>query len=302
MPSSWPARDVSAWSLAGEEQQGMHPHRWLRHESETRTWLFKPARAERARSLPEDIAERLACGFAGLLRFPAARVELATRHGGPGVIVEDARWAGGALQHGQVLMTEVDEHYDPDDREHRGHSVVAIRSALARFDPPPGADVPSEFTGFDVFSGYLVFDGLIAHVDRHDRNWAVLVRPPGEPGNDALCASFDHAACLGFTLAEEAQARHLQNRSVAEWAGQGRASRFEHQRGTRWASLVDLAASAVDLCSSDVRAAWHNRLEAIERDAVDDLVGAAPRLSEVTRLFIAELVMVNRRRLLDVLR
>jgi hypothetical protein len=72
----WPVVDVTDWRRAGVETQGMHSHDWLEHKSRKRTWLFKPNRPERDRSLGEDVAEKLAGGFASLLGVPAASVEL----------------------------------------------------------------------------------------------------------------------------------------------------------------------------------------------------------------------------------
>ena len=74
VPDQWPRVDASAWTLAGIEQQGLHAHEWYRQESEPRTWLFKPARAERHRAIGEDIVEKAASELARLVGVPAARV------------------------------------------------------------------------------------------------------------------------------------------------------------------------------------------------------------------------------------
>ncbi len=302
VPDDWFTVDASAWTLAGVEQQGLHAHEWYRYESEPRTWLFKPARPERHRAIGEDIVEKVASELARLLGVPAARVELAEKGAVRGVLVEDARPPGWELQHGRVLMSEAVEAYDPDDHEHRGHSPLAIQSALGRFGAPPSGDLPPDLAAYDVFAGYLVFDALIAHVDRHDRNWAVLVPPPGNESPDALCASFDHAASLGFTLSEAECAEHLRATSVARWASQGKARRFEHAHGTSWQSLVALAGAASRLCRDDVRAYWRDRVLSVDRDSVISIVSAAPGLADITLEFVVELVMANRRRLLDELR
>lgn len=295
----WLTLDAAAWTLAGIEQQGLHEHEWYSTESESRTWLFKPARRERHRAFGEDIAEKLASELARLVGVPAARVELATRGTDKGVLVEDARPPGWVLAHGRVLMSEAVEDYDPDDREHRGHSPAAIRAALRRFGPPPSADLPGDFIAFDVFAGYLLFDALIAHVDRHDRNWAVLVPPPGENSLEALCASFDHAASLGFTLSEAECAEHLLAGTVGRWASQGKASRFEHVRGTPWQSLVTLAVKAMRLCGHQVLSYWREQVLSVDRASLVAVIGAAPTLSDIAYEFIVELVLANRRRLLD---
>lgn len=142
---------------------------------------------------------------------------------------------------------------------------------------------------------------MIAHGDRHDRNWAVIVPPPGLPDTEALCASFDHAASLGFTLSDTARAEHLRDDTVADWVKRGHAFRFEHPRGTRWQTLVDLAASAVALCAEGTRAHWTERILSVDADSVADVVTAAAGLSDVTQQFTIKLVMANRGRLLDVL-
>jgi hypothetical protein len=299
VPEAWLTLDAGGWTLAGVEQHGLHAHEWYRTDSQPRTWLFKPARPERHRAIGEDIVEKLASDLARLFGVPAARVELAAKGAVRGVLVEDVRPPGWVLQHGQVLMSAAFEAYDPQDHENRGHSPVAIQAALQRFGPPPAVDLPPDFSAFDVFAGYLVFDALIAHVDRHDRNWAVLAPPPGSELPDALCSSFDHAASLGFTLSEEAFARHLGDNSVARWASQGKAKRFDHTSGTRWQSLVALAGGASRLCRDDVRTYWLDRVLSVDRDSVGDIVSHAPGLAVVAREFVVELVLKNRERLLD---
>lgn len=301
MGEPWPVLTIDDWTVAGVEKQGRHPHDWLRPgPPPERTWLFKPARPGRERSAGEDLAEKLGCEVARLIGVPAAPVELALRNGVRGALVEDVRPPNWELQAGRTLMPEVVPDYDPDDPEQRGYNVLAIRQALQRFAPPPQSDLPPEFGAFDAFAGYLLFDALIAHSDRHDRNWAVLVPPPGSCAPEALCASFDHAASLGFLLTEEARVRHVDGGTVAEWARSGRARRFEHQRGVQRQTLVDLAASAVALCPSGTGAYWRKRILSVDADSIGGLAESAPGPSIATRRFITELVMINRGRLLDV--
>jgi hypothetical protein len=297
----WPIVDVSAWRIAGEETQGLQPHQWLSHESRKRTWLFKPLRPERNRPLGEHVAERLASEFARVMGIPSARVDLADRGGVLGCIVEDVRWSKGSLQPGRVLMPEVVADYDPEDPERRGHNVMNIRLALERFAAPPGSYTPEGFAAFDVFTGYLIFDALIANGDRHDRNWAVLLRPPGEPGADALCGSFDHASSLGFNLSDEERQRRMTDGTVATWARRGSARQFEHRRGQLRQSLVDLARSASELCGPSVRKYWLQAVTSVQSDVVGSILAMAPGLSEITRSFTREVIMINRDRLFDAL-
>jgi hypothetical protein len=297
----WPIVDVSAWRIAGEETQGLQPHQWLSHKSRKRTWLFKPLRPERNRPLGEHVTERLASELAHVMGIPSARVDLAYRDGILGCIVEDVRWSKGSLQPGRVLLPEVVEDYDPEDPEHRGHNVVNIRLALERFAAPPGSRTPEGFAAFDVFTGYLIFDALIANRDRHDRNWAVILRPPGERGADALCGSFDHASSLGFNLSDEERQRRMTDGTVVNWARHGLARQFEHQRGQRNQTLVELARSAAALCGSDVRRYWLQAVLSVQSDVVRSILARAPGLSDVTRNFTREVIMINRNRLFNAL-
>jgi len=293
--------DASSWTLAGEEPQGLRPHQWLSHESRERTWLFKHPDEEPDRPLGEDVTEKLASELASVFGIPAARVELAARDGRRGCLVEDLRWSKGSHEPGQTLLAEVAEGYNPQDPEHRGHSVANIRQALERFTAPPASPTPEEFGAFDVFAGYLVFDALIANGDRHDRNWAVLIRPPGISGPDALCGSYDHASSLGFNLSDEERLRRLSEGRVESWARKGAARQFERRRGERRQSLVELACSAVAQCAAGVQQHWLDAVLSVESGVVGALLDAAPGLSETTRQFTKEVIMINRGRLLDAL-
>lgn len=253
MSTDWSVIDASSWELAGEETLGIRAHRWLRHADRQRTWLFKATVEEPDRPLYEDLTEKLASEFALLVGIPAARVQLARRADRRGCLVEDLRWSGGGHQPGQVILGGVVDNYDTDDTSHSGHSVANIRLALEGYAAPPGSPTPAHFDAFDVFAGYLVFDALIASGDRHDGNWAVLERPPGKGGPNALCGSYDHASSLGFNLSDVQRARRLESGTVESWANRGRAREFEKVQGQPTQSLVELAHSALILCESSAQ-------------------------------------------------
>jgi hypothetical protein len=152
-----------------------------------------------------------------------------------------------------------------------------------------------------VFTGYLIFDALIANGDRHDRNWAVLLRPPGEGGADALCGSFDHASSLGFNVSDEERRRRMIDGTVANWTRRRPARQLEHQRGQPKQTLVDLARSAADLCRPGVRKYWLEAVLSVQSEIVESILARAPGLSDATRSFTREVIMINRERLFDAL-
>ncbi|CCK50970.1 Conserved protein of unknown function [Mycobacterium canettii CIPT 140060008] len=90
--------------------------------------------------------------------------------------------------------------------------------------------------------------------------------------------------------------------TVPRWASRGKADRFEHRPGTRWQTLVELAHSAATLCESTTREHWRERIMAVDKGSVASVIAAAPDMSEIASRFTVELIMVNRGRLLDVLR
>jgi hypothetical protein len=58
----------------------------------------------------------------------------------------------------------------------------------------------------------------------------------------------------------------------------------------------------VALRGSGIREHWRGRMLSLESGAVEDLLAAAPGVTEIARRSTVELIMVNRGRLLDVLR
>lgn len=115
-----------------------------------------------------------------------------------GALVKDVRLP-------QALMPEVVLNCDRDDPGNVGTtSRRSSRRLLGSQHLPTKRSYPRS-----ALSTYLVFDALIAHGDRHDRNWAVHVPPLETKYVEALCPSFDHAASLGFTLTDQTPAQHL---------------------------------------------------------------------------------------------
>ena len=172
-------------------------------------------------------------------------------------------------------MTEVDEQYDPDERTNRGHSIAAIRSCAWPFRGAAGLHSAVSFRAFDVFAGYLVFDALIAHVDRHDRNWAVLVRPPETAGDDALCASFDHAASFGFTLSDEERESTFVTALSAGGPEVGKLAVSSTRPGRRWQTLVEASrGGGWPPARRRPASTGVGRVLSVERDSVEAVVAA----------------------------
>jgi hypothetical protein len=101
-------------------------------------------------------------------------VELAVYGGKRGVACEsfmNGVTIGTALVHGNEVLVGRDPDYDRHRRrENPGYTIAAVRDALEGVAAPVGWSGPAEMNGFDVWSGYVLFDAWIANRDRHHAN------------------------------------------------------------------------------------------------------------------------------------
>jgi hypothetical protein len=215
--------DVSDWQVASIEPRGLEEKAWLEEpstgEGQARRWLFKPITRHDWGDQGEDWAEKIASEVGHLLGVPCALVELAVRHGERGLISLDLAPRPLELFTGMLVLPGVVDGYQIGASRVKGrpgHSLPNICRALAECAPPPHAQVPSGFGAFDVFTGYLMMDALIANRDRHDENWAIL-RPADPEVPDMLCGSYDHASSLGYNLPDERRRQKLENGQARAW-------------------------------------------------------------------------------------
>lgn len=302
--------DVSRWPVRDAETGGADAKVWL-DDDEGCSWLFKPVTDHGTWRQGEDWAEKAASHLAGLLEVPCAQVELAVYAGRPGAISRDLRPENHEMQHGAVLLAARSAPgYIPSSeirilgdttllRRRPGHSLRNIRTALEGYLPPPDSSVPSDFTAFDVFAGYLVLDAWIGNRDRHDENWAVL-HPLGT-GPGRLCGSYDQAGSLGFNLQDAARSARLADvggGGMRRFAERGDAWRFENQ-GRPVRSLVAHARDALDLASPSARAFWGEIIERLADLETAEIFSRIDTMSDPERRFACELLTINGRRLRD---
>ena len=178
-------------------------------------------------------------------------------------------------------------------KERRGHTLDNIETVLRKVDSPPGSD---GLAAFEVFSGYLVLDALVANQDRHEENWAV-VRPLPDEGRLTLAGSYDHGSSLGFNLTDSRRQILLERGDVPVFAAKARAHRFERASDGQL-TLVELAHEALRRCSGRARARWRASLAGVSDDHMAAVVRQIPGLSDPARTFAAVLLRTNRGRLL----
>ena len=284
--------DVSSWSVREQEGAGGDEKLWLADQSD-RLWLFKPRTEHATWAQGEDWAEVAVSDVARRLGVPAAHVDLAVRLGRRGSVSRNLRPAGWELQHGALLLTELLPGFVTRSKERSGHTLDNVQTVLRDVAPP--ADV-ADLSSFDVFTGFLMLDALVANQDRHEENWAVLRPLPGA-GVVTLADSYDHGSSLGFNLTEGRRQLHLERGDVPAYAARARAQRFD-QASDGQRTLVELARGALRRCSAVARDRWSDALARVGDDELGGVIDRIPDLSDVTRMFATELLTTNRGRLL----
>lgn len=299
MPPAWTSLPfVSEAEDRADEPMGSKEKWWVELPLEgERPWLLKLSRldARDGTVSGEDWAEWCVHHLAGLLGVPTAMILPATLDNRRAIVSRSVlhdRFE--YLDHGNSVLAATFADYDQGVQgENPGYTPSAVRDALKKIDPPVESSWPPSFTGYDVWAGYLVMDGWAAARDRHQENWAVVVR--GDQRR--LAPSFDHGNALGFQERDERRQRMLSDEGhLKRWAARGISHHFAGQP-----VLTDLALTALQLASPGTAEYWMERLDAITDDAVRSIVSEVPTgiMSEVGHSFCVELLATNRRRLLD---
>lgn len=309
----WERIDVSEWPIYGTEPGGTHEPVWLLEPPGPRTrWLHKNTTIHPDREQGEDWAEVIATQVAVLLGVPVATTRLCIRNGRRGSLslnVVPDRFAlvgGGLVLESSPDVTNYFPHREgePPARDPRrpgvsrpGHSLENIRRALRGSIAPPGFTGPDAMDAFDVFTGYLVFDALVANQDRHEENWSE-VWPLLTTLAPQLCPSYDHSSSLGFAeTAAKTELRVKDPQALEAWARRGTAGRFEHEGKPQ--PLVQFAAEAMAMASLEAQRHWRRRIREIELTSITDPLasGAIPEMSEHTTRFVIALLELNLERI-----
>lgn len=231
-------------------------------------WLFKYARvAVDGYVSGEDWAEWLVCGLGKILGIPAAEIRPATCQGKRGLISRSIVSPGEELIHGNEILAAAVVGYDPSlTTENPNYRVGNVRDAL---------------------------DAWVSGCDRHDQNWGLL-----DDGRVLRMApSFGHGNALGF---QERPAKHQQllndDAFFMRWLERGKCRYFAGQP-----RVTELAWEALAMSSESSRAYWLERLVNVDMDSVAALVHGVPEaiMSVATRKFVVQLLVTNRRRVLD---
>lgn len=254
----------------------------------------------------EDWAEKVACEICGLLDLPHANYQLGVWRGEPGIVSESFLPKGWRLVHGNELLANYHPAYlDPKRYERRQHTVSAVLGITAgwidlRIEPPPGFLLtPPLRIAADVMVGYLMLDCLIGNQDRHDENWALMVKP-SRPLQIALAPSYDHASSLGRNESDARRRSILSTKGRLEsYCARARSAFYIHPSNTKPASTLEAFAAAKRRRGAAVKFRLE-RLDGLATADIDTIFQEIPTnlISATAIEFASRVLEVNKARLL----
>ena len=211
-------KDFSFWEEyeGASEGSGRSEKIWLQNPDTGQTGLFK---FKKDVGTTDHVSECIAYEIAQLLEIPCAKFELGMYHGREGSmsynIIEDSNQI---LVEGIYFITLIYPEYSPeqfiDVVTKRRYSIEMVKKAIEKF------------VSIESFLKMLVFDYLIGNSDRHQNNWAIIIKnhkmewSPLYDNSSSLCA---------YVLEEQ----------IESYLGKDK---------TRWNSLIDTKSRSLLCC------------------------------------------------------
>lgn len=269
--------------------------------------LFKEGRP----GTGENWAERIACELAATIELPHAKYELAQYENRFGVVSRSLVDRTARIIHGnELLATHTTDYVQSEATRYRNpnHTLRRVLAYLRRSNDVLGAPYgwpqsPHLRSALDFFIGYLMFDTWIANQDRHDENWALL--RTGE-GNLYLSPSFDHGSSMARNEPDARRIERLstrdQQRHITAFVRSARSAFFPHAFEPVQRPLYTLDAFVQAAAQSPQAAKeWRDRLAGVDNERVRAIIDQIPVdwMTEPARVFTAELLRLNRERILN---
>ena len=274
------------WVLA-PEAMGSKDKFWYQQPEDGSKWLFKYPRENRG----EHWAEKIAEAVADHLQIPHAKVELAVFDGSPGSTTESFIADDAELVHGNQILTNTTQNYDPDVKFGQSdHTLRNIWRALDRtFIESEGSDNAKR-----QFAGYVVLDALIGNTDRHHENWGVAIEWTGKEWVGFLAPSFDHASSLGRERTDESRRRILDENQVGRYVERGRGGIYWTPDARRAPGPLQLAQLSAGRYPHLFRPALEN-LKSLSDSSLLQIVSKVPDgwMSEAAKRFAVALMRYN---------
>ena len=297
------------WRL-DDEWMGSKDKFWFRCPSDNQRWLFKIPTA----GTGQHWAEKVAFEIARKMQIDTPQVELAWfRNAQDDEIVlgsatvnftvfpgDAAKKIKRLLNHGNQILSDVDDKYDPEKRF--GQSMHTVPRIFASMDIFESEQYAEECRA--VLAEYLLLDAVVCNVDRHHENWGIVFSKIDGVWHKALAPTFDHASSLGRELQDSGgkqnRQRYLQELGVERYVARGRGAVFIDEAAKRAPPPVEV----VEWCLKhrDLSRYFQQalgKLADIDDDVAVEIVRKIPDnwMSAVAKEFVHKLVAYNLTRL-----
>lgn len=289
------------------EQLGTKEKLWIVDDKEPeRKLLLKFSRENTG----EHWSEKCSAELCHALGIPHASYDLAFNDDRPCVISPNMIPEGYRMVMGnEVLHTKTSDYPQPilngekpvRVKEHTVTRVLGCLDAESVKNPPCEYNLTG-LNAADVFCGYLMLDALVSNQDRHHENWAIML--DNSTGDRYLCPTYDHAASLGREMTDDERRERLttrdRNRMVPCFVRKARSELFKIKTDKKPLSTVEAFRHAVDI-RPKAKKHWLEKLEALTEADIRVVFARVPDrcISKIARSFAVEMVLENRRRLLN---
>lgn len=291
MPNPYPIFVVKPEWVLDPEGMGSKTKFWYKSPGEEQRWLFKYAQPNTGQHWAEKIAEQVA----KTLNIECAKVELAQFQDQHGSVTESFVCEGKDLYHGNQLLEQCVQDYDPEKRFNQSdHTVENIFAAMdASFASPEAAEDAKK-----CISGYLVLDALIGNTDRHHENWGLLRERSNRGWKGFVAPSFDHASSLGRELLDERRGRILTEGRIGTYAEKGRGAVYWSGNESHGPSPLSVVRRGVQHYRAIFWLAL-SRLQFLNEAVIEDMICRIPTsmATPTARKFAAALLLYNLKQL-----
>lgn len=275
--------------------------------------LFKFSREDTG----EHWSEKCAAELCDLLEIPHAHYDIAKYKNRFGVITRNIIPAnfrmvmGNEVLHSKTTGYPVPLQTGEKPVSVRQHTITRVLGCLDNesiLPPPVGNYDLGKLNAAGVFCGYLMLDALISNQDRHHENWAIMLN--NDTGEQFLCPTYDHAASLGREMRDEELKKRLETNDkgyqIPFFVRKARSQLYRVKADTladrKQKPLTPVEAFQCAVEDRDVaRDHWLAKLRALTENSITGVFNRVPKscITEYARTFAIEMVMENRRRLLE---
>ena len=292
----YPVIEIQPEWVLEPEAMGSKEKFWYRNRDEQDCdWLFKYPKE----GTGQHWAEKVAAELAAVLHIRHAPVELAVFQGRRGSATESFAREGRNLFHGNQILSGFVLGYDPSGTfRHSSHTLENIRTALERTFAYEHGRQRAKLA----MAEYLVFDALIANVDRHHENWGLLRKKVDGEWQGFVAPTFDHASSLGREILEERRALLLRENRVGKYVEKGRGGVFWSEEDKRGPSPLELIRRATRTHPEEFRPAVE-KVVRFNREELEKILGRVPLdwMTPLEREFTLALVCYSHHELLKLL-